>query len=400
MAGAAAVSLTVEQRAVPGWLTLLLAASCALIIANIYYAQPLIGPISTSLGLSPPAAGLIVTFTQVGYGAGLLLLVPLADLMENRRLVLLCLAGTVAALAGAALSTAAAPFLVFAALIGLCCVSVQVLVPYAAHLSPEASRGRAVGNVMSGVMLGIMLARPVSSFVASVAPWHAVFGISAALMAALAVVLRFTLPERRPAPGLRYGALLVSMAELLRDTPVLQRRAAYHTFMFGAFSLFWTAVPLLLARTYGLGQSGIALFALAGVAGAVVAPLAGRAADRGWAGRGTGVAMAAVAGSLMLARIGLSGTGLGLACLVIAAIVLDAGVTAALIFSQRAIFALGPAARGRLNGLFMAIFFLGGAACSALGAWAYAQGGWSLTTWVGLALPAAGLAAYATERRG
>ena len=393
------MSLTLDPRVVPGWLTLLLATSCGLIVANLYYAQPLIGPISASLGLSPQAAGLIVTFTQLGYGAGLLLLVPLADLMENRRLVLLCLAGTVVALAGAALSTAAAPFLAFAALTGLCCVSVQVLVPYAAHLSSEASRGRVLGNVMSGVMLGIMLARPVSSFVASVAPWHMMFLLSAVLMATLAVVLRFTLPARQPDPGLRYGALLVSMASLLRRTPVLQRRAVYHTFLFGAFSLFWTVVPLLLAHTYGLGQRGIALFALAGVAGAVVAPLAGRLADRGFDRPGTGVAMVAVAGSFLLARIGLSGTTAGLAWLVAAAIMLDAGVTAALIFSQRAIFALGPAARGRLNGLFMAIFFMGGAACSALGAWAYAHGGWSLTTWVGLALPAMALAAFATGSR-
>ncbi len=388
-----------DQDAMPGWLTLLLATSCALIIANLYYAQPLVGPISASLGLSPQAAGLVVTVTQLGYGAGLLLLVPLADLMENRRLVVLCLVGTVLALAGAALSRTAAPFLTFAALMGLCCVSIQVLVPYAAHLAPEASRGRVVGNVMSGVMLGIMLARPVSSFGASILPWHEVFALSAALMAALAAVLWFTLPERRPASGLRYGALLGSMAALLRDTPVLQRRAAYHTFMFGAFSLFWTTVPLLLAHTYGLGQRGIALFGLAGVAGAIVAPLAGRAADRGWGARGTGLTMGVVAAAFLLARVGLWGGGVGLACLVVSAIVLDAGVTAALIFSQRAIFALGPAARGRLNGLFMAIFFLGGAASSAIGAWAYAAGGWSLATWAGLALPAAALAWFATEHR-
>lgn len=392
------MSVTLEPCAMPGWLTALLATSCGLIVANIYYAQPLVGPIAASLGLSAQAAGLIVTMTQLGYGAGLLLLVPLGDLMENRRLVLLCLAGTVCALAGAALATNAAPFLVCATLIGLFCVSVQVLVPYAAHLAPEASRGRVVGNVMSGVMLGIMLARPASSFLASMLPWHAVFGLSAALMATLAVVLRFALPERRPAPGLRYGALLASMAGLVRDTPVLRRRTLYHVGIFGSFSLFWTVVPLFLAERYGMGQSGIALFALAGVAGAIVAPLAGRAADRGWVGRGTGMAMATVAAGLLLARVGLLGGTVGLAALVVAAIVLDAGVTAALIFSQRAIFDLGPALRSRLNGLFMAGFFLGGAACSALGAWTFAQGGWSLTLWIGLALPVVTLLWFSTER--
>ena len=382
----------------PAWLTLLIAAACGLIAANIYLAQPLIGPISASLGLSAAMGGLIPTMAQLGYGAGLLLIVPLGDLIENRRLILSTLCIAILALAGAALSTHAAPFLLAALLIGLGSVAVQILVPYAAHLAPDATRGRVVGNVMSGLMLGIMLARPVASLVTEALSWHAVFALSAAVMAGLAVVLRLALPPRQPAPGLRYAELLASMGRLALRTPVLQRRALYHACLFAAFSLFWTAAPLFLADTFHLSQNGIALFALVGVAGAVAAPVAGRTADRNWSRPATGLAMAAVASALLLGRLGLEGSPLGLVMLLVAAVLLDFGVTANGVLGQRAIYALGAGVRSRLNGLYMATFFAGGAAGSALGGWSYAHGGWSLTMWAGLVLPVLAFGCFLTER--
>ncbi len=165
---------------------LLLASACGLIVANIYYAQPLVGPIAQSLGLAPGAAGLVVTMTQIGYGLGLLFVVPLADRFENRRLVVLCVAASALARALAAVSRSPAALLAAMGAVGLVSVGVQVLVPLAAHLAPEAIRGRVVGLVSSGLMIGIMAARPASSFVASALSWRAVFVGSAALMAVLA----------------------------------------------------------------------------------------------------------------------------------------------------------------------------------------------------------------------
>jgi predicted MFS family arabinose efflux permease len=388
------------HAAVPAWLTLLLATACGLIVANIYYAQPLVGPISTALGISPQGAGLIVTMTQIGYGAGLLLVVPLGDLFENRRLVLSIMAVGALALAAAAMSTHALPFLAAALFIGLGSVAVQVLVPYAAHLAPEASRGRVVGNVTSGLMLGIMLSRPAASFITAALSWHAVFVISAIIMVGLAVVLRLALPPRRPAPGLGYAALLASMGGLVRRNPALRRRALYHACLFAAFSLFWTVSPLVLSRTFHLSQTGIALFALAGVAGAVSAPIAGRVADRGWTRPATGLAMLLTAVAFLISHFGSRGSTASLAALVAAAILLDFGVTANLVLGQRAIFSLGAAYRNRLNGLYMATFFAGGALGSALGGWAFAQGGWAMASWVGFALPVLALGYFATERSG
>ncbi|AJC65636.1 MFS transporter [Dickeya zeae] len=395
---ASSTATTMESQSISPWLTLLLAMACGLIAANIYYAQPLAGPISTALGLSAKATGLIVTLTQIGYGLGLLLIVPLGDLVENRKLTLALLMIAALSLLAAGLSTYPLPFLMSALGIGVGTVAVQVLVPYAAHMAPAAVRGRVVGNVMSGLMLGIMLARPVSSFLTQLVSWHLVFFASAVGMTVLAGVLCLTLPRRVPTGKLHYSELLVSMAGLVRTTPILRRRAIYHAALFGAFSLFWTTTPLLLAGpVYGLSQGGIALFALAGVAGAIAAPIAGRVADRGWSRPATAVAILAVAAGFLLSHLGTPGSSWSLGGLVLAAIVLDFGVSANMTLGQRAIFALGAEVRARLNGFYMTTFFLGGALGSMLGAWAYASGGWAWASAIGIALPVAALVYWTTE---
>ncbi|MET0358557.1 MAG: MFS transporter, partial [Pararhizobium sp.] len=203
-----------EASGLSARLNLVLAAACGLIVANLYYAQPLVGPIGASLGLSPDAAGLIVMLTQLGYGLGLLLIVPLGDLFENRKLILVMLGLSIVAVLSAGLLTQVVAFLAAAFAIGLCCVAVQIIVPYAAQMVPAAERGRAVGNVMSGLMVGIMLARPLSSVLSELVSWRGVFLMSAVVMAVLALVLYRLLPRRMPDAKLPYRTLLASMAKL------------------------------------------------------------------------------------------------------------------------------------------------------------------------------------------
>lgn len=390
----------VELRKMSSAMTALLAAACGLIAANLYYAQPLIGLISVSLGLTPGAAGLIVTLTQIGYGLGLLFIVPLGDLFENRKLILgVIVLGTVAVIS-AGFAETPLQFLAAAFFIGLGSVTIQIIVPYAAHMVPEAHRGQAVGNVMSGLMIGIMLARPASSFIAEFLPWHMVFFISAAVLAVLAVVLARALPPRIPQAGLSYGALIASMGRLVVDTPILRRRSLYQAFMFAAFSLFWTTTPLFLSGPdFGLSQGQIALFALAGAAGAIAAPIAGRLADRGYGYLATRLAMISVAVAFVITHLVPAGSWLSLGLLTFAAILLDFGVTTNLVLGQRAIFVLGAEYRSRLNGIYMATFFAGGAVGSALGGWLYAEGGWWAASMLGLALPACALLYSLSERR-
>jgi predicted MFS family arabinose efflux permease len=382
------------------WMTTLFATACGLVAANVYYSQPIAGPSAVSMGLSPAAIGIVVTCTQVGYGAGLLFLVPLADLIENRRLVLILVGTAALGLLGAALSTEPSLYLLSALVVGFGSVAVQVLVLYAAHLVSDAIRGRVVGNVMSGLMIGVLLARPASSFITQMASWRTMFYTSSITMFVLVAILGLSLPMRMPAMKISYFSLLKSMVNLTLRTPVLQRRALYQSCLFGAFSLFWTTVPLLLGGpAFHMSQGGIALFSLAGGAGAIAAPVAGRLADNGWTRPATGFAILAVAAAFLVTHFGSAGTGRSLALQIGAAILLDIGMAANLTLGQRAIFMLEAEFRSRLNGLYMSAFFTGGAMGSPLGGWAYATGGWSFVSWIGLSLPIVALTAFITEWR-
>jgi predicted MFS family arabinose efflux permease len=256
--------------------TSVLAVACGLTVANLYYAQPLLDLIAADLRVGRDDAALVVTLTQLGYAAGLVLLLPLGDLLENRVLASRTLLGTAAALIAAALAPDFGVLLAAAVLIGTASVVAQVLIPFAAHLAPAEQRGRVVGRVMSGLLLGILLARTVASLVAAHAGWRTVYLISGVLMLGLAATLARLLPRRHPGTTTRYRHLMASVVRLARAEPALRRRAACQALLFGAFSAFWTSVAYQLIDAHHLGQTGIGGFALVGAAGAAAAPLAGR----------------------------------------------------------------------------------------------------------------------------
>lgn len=377
-------------------LTFVFALATGALVANLYYAQALVSVISPALGLHAGLAGLPVTLTQLGYAAGLIFLVSLADLMENRRLILMCVAGTVIGLCAAAASNSAVTFLAASVVFGVCAVGAQIIIPFAAHLASERRRGAVIGNVMAGLITGIMLARPVANLVASAFGWRAVFGGSAVLGVAIFAVLWFQLPERRPNSGLTYGAILASTWHILMTTPALQRRSIYQATMFGLFSLFWTAVPLVLSQRFGFDQRAIAIFALAGAGGALAAPIAGRIADRGWTWPGT-------LGAMVLTVVAFAVTGWAVAAgfvivLAVAAIALDAAMQGNHIMGQRLIYGIDPKARGRINAAYMTSIFLAGAVGSLLAGVTYFYGGWSATAATGAAVGLALLAYFTTER--
>ncbi|MDN7549273.1 MFS transporter [Burkholderia cenocepacia] len=380
-------------------MTLFFAATVGVIVMDLFAAQPLTGPISADLHLPPGLAGLVAMLPQLGYAAGLALLVPLVDLLENRRLIVATLAVCAAALALPAFTQSGTVFLLATLVAGAASSVIQMLVPMAASMAPEAQRGRAVGNVMSGLMLGILLSRPLASLIAGSAGWRAFYLLAALANAAIAVVLALRLPARTPSITAGYRALLASMGRLVADEPVLRRHALSATLAMAAFSAFWTAVGLRLAQPpFALDLHGIALFAFAGASGAIVTPLAGRAGDRGH-----GPAAQRLAHGTMLAALvvlGVAGAGwfgfdahahrgVALALLAGGAALLDAGVIVDQTIGRREINLLNPAARGRLNGLFVGLFFCGGALGAALAGSAWAWGGWSAVCGVGFAFAGA-----------
>jgi predicted MFS family arabinose efflux permease len=370
---------------------LVLAFACGLTVANLYYAQPLLGPIADTFGITQGAATTVVTVTQLGYAIGLALLLPLGDLLENRALASRTLIATAIALAAAALAPSFGVFLALAALTGLTSVVVQILVPLAAHLAPADQRGRFVGQVMSGLLLGILLARTVSSLVSAVLGWQAIFAFSAVAMLVVSVALVRVLPRRKPQRPGTYGELLRSVVTIARSEPVLRQRAVCQALMFASFTAFWTAISFELTDHHGFSQTEVGLFALVGAAGALAAPLAGRLGDRGYGRIGSGLALALGVAAMLLAALGSS----SLVLLALAGILLDLAVQSHQVLSQRVVYGLRPDARARVNTVFMCSIFVAGAAASALTGWLHDVGGWSAVALVGAAFPAVALAVWA-----
>jgi predicted MFS family arabinose efflux permease len=388
-----------EAAGMSAGLTLLLAVTCGISVASLYLAQPMIGLIGPSVGLAPGAYGLVVTLTQIGYATGLLLLVPLGDFVENRRLMVTTLSLGALILLLTSFARTSELFLLACLGIGLTSVTAQMAVPMAAHLADPARRGRQVGTVISGLLTGILLGRPIASLIASVTGWRSVFLVATVGMVAMATVLWLRLPPRYPYARKSYLGVLGSMLPLLRRTPVLRKRMSYQMGLFFAFSVFWTTIPLELTHRFGLHQRGIAVFSLAGAAGALSAPMAGRLADAGKSVMGTTGAMATVALgiALTLPASTLHG-GEGLALFVAAAVLIDAGVQAHLAFAQKALFDLAPEQRSRINAIFIAGAFLSAAVGSASAPLIFSLYHWRWVAVLGFVPPFLALSAFIRDQ--
>ena len=375
-------------------LVFILAVACGLTVANLYYSQPLLDLVSHDFGVSQGTATIVVTLTQVGYALGLLFLVPLGDLVENRKLTVRMLAGTAVAVVLAGIAPSFSIFLIVAVLVGTTSVVAQVLMPFAAHLAPPEQRGALVGKVMSGLLTGILLARTVSSFVADLWGWRAIYFISAGLMIVLALVLRRMLPERKPEHTAGYLSLLRTVGTLARQEPALRRRAICQAMMFGAFTAYWTAIAYELIGEHGFSQGEIAIFALVGAGGAAAAPLGGRLADRGWGQKASGGALVLASGMMVLAAVGHR----SVIVLAVAGVLLDFAVNSHQVMSQHEIYSLRGDARARINTVFMTSVFTGGAISSALTGVLHHRYGWTGACLLGAALPLIGLAVWGRGR--
>ncbi|MBB3014974.1 MFS transporter [Cupriavidus alkaliphilus] len=370
---------TLADPAVPGRLVLLLATGAGLAVASLYYSQPMLGVMAPDLHASDATAGAIPTLTQLGYALGILLLAPLGDRYDRRHIIVAKAVALVGALLLAGLAPGIGMLLVSSLVVGLSATLAQDIVPAAATLAPAAQRGKVVGTVMTGLLLGILLSRVVSGFVAAHFGWRAMFVLAAASMAAVALVARRQLPRFSPATTLPYLALLASLAALWREHGALRRAALAQGLLSVGFSAFWSTLAVMLhGAPFHLGSEAAGAFGLAGAAGALGAPLAGRLADRGGPERVTraGAALAALSFAAMLltpllapqAQLWLIGA---------SAIGFDLGVQVALVAHQTIVYGIDPGARSRLNAVLFVCMFTGMAAGAALGSLVLARFGWT-----------------------
>ena len=380
----------------PLWL-LAVAAGCS--VANVYFAQPLLDALATTFGISHAAVGGVVTVTQLGCLLSLLLLVPLGDQIERRRLMLVQMAGLVLALAGVALASSATGLMAGMLAVGLMGTAMtQGLIAYAAAMAAPAERGRVVGTVQSGVFVGLLLARVFAGAVSDMAGWRGVYGVSAMGMLVLAALLWRQLPvvSGQAPPALRYRQLLTSMWQLLRSNRVLQVRGMLALCMFAAFNIFWSALVLpLSAAPWSYSHTTIGAFGLVGAVGAWAAARAGRWADRGFSQRTTLAALLV----LLLAWWPLAYMPQSLLALVLGIVLLDMGGQALHVVNQHLIFQQSSSAPSRLVGLYM-LFYAAGSGAGALGATAmYAHHGWLGVCALGAAVSCAALLWWWLTRR-
>jgi predicted MFS family arabinose efflux permease len=358
-------------------MVLILAVTCAVAVGNIYFPQAISPLVAAGLRISPDSAALVVTATQVGYAAGIFLLVPLGDRLPHRPFLV-----TLLALSGLALLAAgcapALPLLVAAsALIGVTTVAAQIVAPLAAGLTAPDRRGAVMGTLLSGSIGGMLLARTFAGTLGEWLGWRAPYLAAAVLVLILATVLAFAVPVTTPPSRQPYPALLGESLRLLRTEPDLRRSCFYQATIFAGFSAVWTCLALLLTGpAYGLGAQAVGMLALVGAATMLCTPLAGRLVDRRGPGPVNLVCMlGALAAAAILAAGALGGT-LGLAALILGTLLLDVAMQSGMVANQARVFTLRPDARSRLNTAYMTCAYLGGSAGSWLGTRAYAQAGW------------------------
>jgi predicted MFS family arabinose efflux permease len=365
-----------------------MAAACGITVANIYYNQPLLAQIGATFARD---ASYLPMFTQLGTGCGMFLFVPLGDILERRRLiVLVCLA-----IAAASVLVAIAPSLGFltsaSALVGLTSVVPHLILPFAAQISRSEERGRVVGTVLGGLLIGILLARTASGFVGAAFGWRSVYWMATALTVTVAAVLQKQLPHSAPAIEMKYPELVRSIAALVVQQPLLREAALIGGLLFGSFSAFWaTLIYHLAAAPFHYGARTAGLFGLVGAAGALVAPAAGRITDRKSPRFTVGMGIF----TTVVSWLGFWLWGGSLAGLVAGVVLLDIGVQSGHVANQTRIYNLIPEARSRLNTVYMVTYFAGGALGSALGAYGWGVGGWNGVCAAGLGLALIGLAVH------
>ena len=377
---------------VPRLLVVVLAVAVAAAVANRYYVEPLLNLISHQFGSSTTAAGLLVSCAQLGYVMGLVLLVPLGDLIERRRLITRMLLGAGVAAAACAAAPNLPVLAAALAVLGLLSVTAQILIPFAADLAAPGQRGQVVGSLTSGLLIGILGARTVSGLAAGLGGFRLVFALAAAAMLALSVVLYRVLPHSTAPERLPYRGLLVSVVDLVGTEPLLRQRMILGFLQMAGFTVLWTPSAFLLAGApYHYGAATIGLFGLVGVAGALTAPVAGHLADRG-------LGRAALTTSLLVILVSWALLALGrtsLVALIAGIALLDLGVQGAQVNHQSVIYALKPLARSRVNTAYMGAFVLGGVFGSLLAATVYGAGGWYATCLLGAGIAATAIAVWA-----
>ncbi|WP_142683186.1 MFS transporter [Chitinophaga polysaccharea] len=358
------------------WNIMIMALCTGLIVANIYYSQPLLVLMSEEFKVTESNAGQVTFFTQVGYALGLLFCVPLGDKLERKRQIVVMTLAAVVALVAAAESVNITMLKITGLMIGFTSVVPQLILPLAANLSDPANRGKVIGTIMSGLLVGILLSRTLSGVVGHHFGWRAMFWIAAGISALLAVIMITSFPSSKPNFQGSYGDLMKSLLTLVKEQPMLREASAINACCFAMFGMFWTTVVFLLSDApFKYTSEQIGLMGLAAAAGALGAPLVGRIADKKNPRIAIGYGIIFLFFGYFLFYIFKT----NIIGIIIGIIAIDLGLQGIHVSNQTRIYTLLPEARNRLNTVFMTASFIGTSLGSGIGLWV-----WSFAQWNGV----------------
>ncbi|SIN64800.1 MFS transporter [Chitinophaga niabensis] len=365
------------------WNIAIMALCTGLIVANIYYCQPLVVLISREFDVSESNAGQVTFFTQIGYALGLLFCVPLGDKLERKKQILFMTGAAVAALCAAALSVNIGMLKITGLIIGFTSIVPQLILPLAASLAAPERRGKVIGVIMSGLLIGILLSRTLSGIIGQHFGWRAMFWIAGAMTFVMMITILFTFPQSKPSFNGSYGALMRSVFTLIRDQPLLREASTINACAFGVFGLFWTTSVFLLSNPpYNFGSDVIGLMGLAAATGALGAPLIGRIADKKNPRIAIGYGIACILAGYIIFwffRNSLVGVIIGI-------VLLDLGLQGVHVSNQTRVYALLPEARNRMNTVYMTMSFIGTSLGSGIGLLV-----WDINKWAGVCLAGVGI---------
>ena len=369
----------------------LFAIGAGMAVANLYYIQPLIIMMGHSVHATVKHMGLVATMTQTGYAIGLILVVPLGDVLPRKPMMIGLSFFTAVALIGEAFSHAFISLVLFSFFIGALTVVPQIIIPLVADLSIPEKRGQAIGLVMGGLLLGVLLARTVSGTVGALLGWRAMYLIAAGLMLILAVIFIFTIPGISPTKSMTVFDLVRSLLAIAKKHRVLRHSALIGAMLFGAFSSLWTVLAYRLdSPPYHFNSAIVGLFGLVGAAGVLAAPVTGRVSDK----RGPRFMVGLGILCTLVAYIALLSLSANLIFFIMAIVIMDFGTQASQIANQTRIYALDASARNRINSVYMVTYFFGGAIGSALGSYCYSLVGWYGAMAVSIAMVLIALAVH------
>ena len=358
-------------------LTVLFACAGGAAVSNLYWAQPLLAEIATSMDVSFGATGLLVTLTQIGYAIGVLLVVPLGDTLDRRRLIPAIMTASAIALAACAIAPSFAILAIAIAAVGVTTIAGQLLTPLAGDLAADDERGRVISSVVTGLMIGMLLSRTLSGLVADWLGWRAIFVIATMLMLVMAGLLARSIPAEQIGPRINYVSLIASVFRGVRDHRPMRYLVALGSTCLAIFTMFWTSITFLLSEPpFSYSASAIGATSLVGLVGAIAGQRIGRLHDRGLSTGATGVGVL-----FLLAGIGIAALATtSIALVLLAASLIGIGLQIVSVLSQTRVLEVDPPSRSRLNTTFMVGNFIGGALGSTLAALVWSRGGWLAIT--------------------